>query len=243
VKIYALIVTLIILINGTCFAGILDESKDAIRDGEGVEKIALCNDMESVIKSLRIQRYDASVSGLLNSLGVRVLMNHGLHLVGVTRISGYCASHIDEFRDPIIHLDTGITLMIDQGQVFPYSKKYYPRFFVGANDAYPEIPFRKFIQAIDIGGGHREQDIVTEFIGAWTQDEKSIITPYRKLSSGIFHFYDDLLELDKVVLGIRFLHHLDTPSGLIQILQRDGGDRILLEFIWVYGDLFLDKIH
>jgi len=84
---------------------------------------------------------------------------------------------------------------------------------------------------------------VTEFIGAWTQNGKSIITPYRKSNSGIFHFYGDLLELDKIVLGIRFLHHLDTPSGLIQILQRDGGDRILLEFIWIYGGLFLDKIH
>jgi len=153
VKMYALLVMLIMLVNGACLGECRDESKDVIRSEEGEEKITLCNDAESVVRSLRIQRFDASVSELLNSLGIKVLLNHGLYLVGAARISGNCAAHIDEFRDPIIHLDTGITLMVDQGQIFPYLKKYYPRFFIGANDAHPAIPFRNFVQAIDIGGG------------------------------------------------------------------------------------------
>jgi len=240
VKTHTLSVTLIFLANGFFFGGIPGKSEDATLSSSFTEKSTLCTHMEPVVNSLKIQRLDASKSESLNSLGIKTFLDHGLSLVGATRITGYCAVHIDEFRAPIIHLDTGITLIIDQDRISPYLKEYYPRFFISENDAHPVIPLRKFIQGIDMGGGHRSKELMVDFIGAWTQNEKSIITPYKRSNSGDFHLYGDLLELDKMVLSVRFLHHLDTPSGLIQILQGDGDDRILLEFIWIYGGLFSD---
>jgi len=239
----AIIIFLVCMVCTTCTT-ISPDKLSEIQQGLTASD-SVCYDTQFLTRSLHIQKLDEegeTTSELLNSLGIKVIPDRSVRLVAATRISGHCSGHIDEFRIPIIHFDTGATLLIDQGQFFSYSKEYYPINFIDINDAHPEISSRRFIQAIDIGGGHKSKGLMINFIGAWISNKRSIITPYKKLNSGVFYVYDDLLELDKVVSGIRFLHHLDTPSGLIQILQEDGGDKILLEFMWVYSDLFSEKI-
>jgi len=238
---YDIIIILIVILNGGCSRATLDKNSGMPTEVDFAKGEYVCSSDESIINSLHVKAFDAATPGLLNSMGVKSLSNHELRLIGATRVSGYCADHIDEFRTPIIHFGTGVTLMIDQERLSPYPKKYHPRNLIEVTDSHPMISTHKFIQAVDIGGGHESKASMTNFIGVWHKDGHSIITPYRKNDSGDFYVHNALFELDKPVVGIQFFHHLDTPSGLIQLLQKDGDDRILLEFIWVYKRLFSDN--
>jgi len=209
------------------------------------ETSSVCRNAQELANSLRIQELNlegVTETELLDSLDIKILQNHDLHLVGARRISGECLDHLDEFRTSILHFDTDITLRINQDHISTYQIKPDPRNFINANDAHPAIPSRHFIQAIDTGGGHMSKDSMTQFIGVWVKNEKYIITPYKKQTSGAFYVYNDLLELENTVISIRFMHHLHAPSGIIYLALRDGTDIILINFTWSYWKLFSDEM-
>jgi len=205
---------------------------------------AVCLDAQELANSLHIQELNLeseSETELLNSLGITILQNHGLRLVGAKRISGECIEHLDEFRTTLLHFDTGVTLRINQDHITTYPIKPDRLNFINANDAHPTISFRHFIQAIDIGGGHMGKDSMTRFIGVWIENEKYIVTPYKKQDSGTFRVYDDLIKFEKTVLGIQFMNHIHGRSGLMQFILEDESAKILIELTWIYWKLFSDE--
>jgi len=209
------------------------------------EASSVCHNAQELANSLHIQELNlegVSETELLDSLGINILQHHDLHLVGARRISGECLDHLDEFRTSILHFDTDITLRINQDHISTYPIKPDPRNFINANDVHPAISSRHFIQAIDIGGGHMSKDSMTQFIGVWVENEKYIITPYKKQTSETFYVYNDLLELKNTVISIRFMHHLHAPSGIIYLALRDETEIILINFTWSYWRLFSDEM-
>jgi len=241
----AIITALLCLTATACTSVIRKTPSEMELELTSKETSATCFNAQTLANSLHIQELDLkdkSETELLDTLGIKTLQNYGLHPVGARRVSGECVKHLDEFYTAILHFDTGITLQINQGNFTPYPTIHDLLNFIDIDDAHPTIPSRNFIQAIDIGGGHVNKNAMTKFIGAWIENKKYIITPYKKAPSETFHVYNDLLESEKPVLSIRFMHHLHTPSGVIFLIQENGAERILVNFIWTYSDLFSNDV-
>jgi len=239
-----IVIILSCLPGGACISVVQEQPSNPVRKPVPVETDATCHNAQTLADSLHIQELDVkgeSGAELLDSLGIRMLQDRGFDPIRARRIGGECIDHLDEFMTVLLHFDTGIILRIEQGNLAPYPIKREIRNFIDIDDAHPELPARRFIQAIDTGGGNLRKDAMSRFVGVWLENGRYIMTPYKKQASGAFRVYNDLLESGKPVLGIRFMHHLDTPSGVIFLVLKDGDERILINFIWTYLNLFVDE--
>jgi len=241
-----IIITLFYIINETCFAATPNILLSQNQTTTTLETDSVCRDTNKLVESLHIQRLylrDESEAGfeaeLLKSLDIEILQHQGLYLVNARRISRECAGHLDDVDGSIFHFDTNITLTLtDEGDFVPHARPYRPRFIIGHDDIHPERMKYYFIEATEVGYGNTEyKDKMTRFIAVWTQNEKSVITPYKKDNFGEFIIYDDLILFKNKTPSIRFFPHLhNAPSGHIKILLQDGRDRISLGFNWWYAD-------
>jgi len=237
-----------LMANGACFGYALDMPQDMAAAGGRV----ICSNAQTLANSLRAHRYDMEGvfnkeekfdDELLRSLDMKVIQRQKLYFAGATRISGECANHLIDVRGSNYHFCANITLVINNDGLFvPYTKKYGARFFVGYNDPHPGRTQYHFVKAIEVGSGYGREDLMRNFIGIWTRNGRSILTPYKKISSESFYLYDDLLEFDREILNVSFFPHVDTLSGTVQVLLKNGGDRVSLSFWWTYGRLFLDGV-
>jgi len=235
-----IIAMIFLMLNGGCSSVTPGSESGAVMSVDLTEEMDVCSNEESLINSLQVQEFDVNDPRVFDLLGIKIFQSYGLRLVEASRISGSCAGRIDEFSIPVIHFDTGVVLMLSGDKISTYPKDYYPVNFIVPDDAHPVIPSRHFIQAISMMGVHRSKDLVAGFIGAWGKNGGAIITPYKKKYSGAFHVYDDLIELGKTVIGIRFMGHLHGVSGTIQLLLEDGEDRLVMSFIWNHWGVFID---
>jgi len=224
------IIALSFLINGACTSILPDQSSMSNAGPTLAATNPACSNMQTLVDLLHVQRLDIEgglKDELLDSTGVNVSPDHSLRLVTAYRISGECSSHLDDINLSIFHFDTDITLMLnDEGMLVPYPRKYSPRNVVADNDTHPEKHPYRFVGAIEVGWG--------VFIGEWRKNERSILMPYRKTAAGEIHVGDNLFSIERKIISVRFLPHIDTPSGAIQILFQDGNDRVSLSFIWIY---------
>jgi len=230
--------TLFFLINGAYSGVALGKASATSVKATSTGKSEICNDTESLANSLRVQIFDAREdfdsegiieNELLKLLGVKLNQEQILFFSGAKRISGYCVDHLDDINFSIHHFDTGISLVInDEGAFIPNPKQYRRRPVVGRDDAHPEIVRRQFVEAVEVGWGY--------FVGIWKENEKSILAYYKETPSREFRVHGDILESEAEILIVRRSPHLDTPSCAIQLLLRDGNDRVALNFIWLFPD-------
>jgi len=233
------------LFTGTSAAIAPDQLSQTRPESPVATTDSMCHDTDALARSLHIQRLywrDQSEAGLdtelLNALGVDVLQPRRLSLVSARRISGECVGHLDAVNSTVFHFDTDITLVLNnEGILVPHTRPYRPRFIITPDEAHPERARHHFVKAIEAGTGLIEyKDRATHFIGEWNKNGTSILSPYRKNTSGRFRIHRDLLAFKNNILFIGFLPHLNTPSGTIQIILQDGDDRILFSFIWLIHD-------
>jgi len=240
VKKHGPIMVLLFLISGFCSGAIFDDPSGTSMNTAAMGENAACNNTQEVANSLHVQRFTAeeefdtekrSKNELLRSLRVEVNPKQHLYFTSATRISGECAIHLNDINLSIYNFDTGITLVLNrEGSFVPYPGQYRQRPAVGRGDAHPEVAQRQFVGAVKIGWGY--------FVGIWEQDGKSILTYYKEMSTGEFRIYDDMLESESKILIVRRFPALDSPSSAIQVLLQDGDDRVVLRFMWIYGELF-----
>jgi len=217
-----------------CLAAVPDQPFHATEvKGAAVESTA-CDDMQSIINSLRVQRFEAegefdvkelAESEVLKLLGVHVIPTQSLYFEEANRVSGECVSRLDAVSLSNYHFDTGLALILTRDGVFiPHPRRYTPKPMIGQDDPHPERELYQFVGAVEIGWGY--------FVGIWERDGKSVMTYYRKMPTGEFRIQHDMLESETKILAISRFPALDSPSFSLQIVLQDKNDRTVLDFIW-----------
>jgi len=236
------------MLNGACTAYALEPPPQATPKSTLPEIDPICRDPEALAGTLYLEEIYTKEKGseaaaeLLESLGVELLQEKGLRLNEIQRISGKCLDHLEHFKLSTYRFDTGVILRRTDG-VFASYLKDYSWHFIRSDDEHPERTGYHFTKAVDLGNSLFEyKDRASRFIGIWAQDEKFVVTPYRKRPHEEFIVYDDLIVSKRKITDISFWpdpHQM--PGGDIDILLNEGSDRILLTFDWWYRDLPIEE--
>jgi len=243
-----IIAAVVCMLSGTCTANALEPPPQTAPEPTLPEVDPICRDPQALAGELHLEEIYTKEKGpeaaaeLLESLGVELLQEKGLSLNEIQRLSGKCLDHLEHFKLLTYRFDTGVILRRTDGVFVPYIKDYL-WYFISSNDAHPERALHQFFRAVELDSGSvTYKSWASRFVGIWVQDEKSVVTPYRKRPHEEFIVYDDLIVSKRKIIDISFFPFPhQVPGGYIDILLNEGNDRILMTFDWWYRNFPIEN--
>jgi len=244
-----IITAIVCMLNGTCTVNALEPPPQATPEPISSEVDPICHDPQALAGTLRLEEIYTKEKGpeaaaeLLESLGVELLQEKGIRLNEMQRISGKCLDHLENFKLSTYRFDTGVILRRTDGVFVPYLKDYL-WYFISSYDAHPERVSHQFVRAVELDSGSvTYKNWASRFVGIWAQDEKYVVTPYRKRPHEEFIVYDDLFSSKREITDISFFPFPhQVPGGYIDILLNEGNDLILMTFDWWYRDYPIENL-